>query len=132
LHRYTLDPEAAPDTYFLYINDKDAEWYATEDCRTLEGGKGFAGKDDIDIDVEQKLVYVRNGVKYREIHDIKKVFNHGTHNISLVRKGNIPYSPLKPTTKTRLVGRHKNIPLVEYTNPPERGHIDPNHYKPRD
>lgn len=119
-------PSRPTKIYFLYIDGKSVDYYSKQgNHEILEWWKGIYAKDDIDID--GNTIYMRDGNRRWMKYSIEKKRDD---KIGLVLQERLLYNPLKLSTKTRTIGRRKNMTLIEYCNPPERGYIDPDFFKP--
>lgn len=115
-----------PRPYFLYGDDKSVDYYSKQGTNEiLEWGNGVYAKEDIDID--GNTLYMRDGNRRWLKYSIEKKWND---KIALMLKERVLYNPLRSSTKTRTIGKKENITLIEYCNPPERGHIDKNKFGP--
>jgi len=115
-----------PRPYFLYGNDKSVDYYSKQgNNEILEWWNSVYTKEDIDID--GNTLYMRDGNRRWLKYSIEK---KREDKIALILQERILYNPLKSSTKTRTIGRKQNMTLIEYCNPPERGHIDNNRFWP--
>ncbi len=115
-----------PRPYFLEADDKSVDYYSKqENHEILEWWNGIYTKDDIDID--GNTIYMRDCNRYWLKYSIEKKRDD---KIWLVLQERVLYNPLKSSTKTRTIGKRKNMTLIEYCNPPKRGNIDKNAFGP--